>query len=54
MAIPVDFSQELHDIITISRIQVSRGLVCKDELWVAYEGARDRYPLTFSPRECVW
>ena len=47
----VELAKELHDLRTVPRVEVSRGLVSQEQRRLVYERARDGHPLALATRE---
>ena len=50
----VELAEQVHHLFTIARIEVTGGLIGKDQLRICHYGTRDGYTLLLSTRQLLW
>ena len=41
----VQFGQQVHYLVAVCRVQITRWLVCEDDIGIGYDGSRHGYAL---------
>ncbi len=44
-AVFVQFGQQIHDLVAVCRVEITRWLVCEDDVGVCYDGSGYGYAL---------